>query len=112
MSFVITDLFIGLHGLAIFTWGSLIVIGLLPNYFSSSVLSRVSGSLVGAFLFFLITNFGVWTKGTYGFDFNGLIMCYTLAIPFFAYNLISTFIFSGIFEGIYKYKVIKKIKFN
>ncbi len=112
VSFVITDLFIGLHGLAIFTWGSLIVIGLLPNYFSSSVLSRVSGSLVGAFLFFLITNFGVWTKGAYGFDFNGLIMCYTLAIPFFAYNLISTFIFSGIFEGIYKYKVIKKIKFN
>ena len=112
VSFVITDLFIGLHGLAIFTWGSLIVIGLLPNYFSSSVLSRVSGSLVGAFLFFLITNFGVWTKGTYGFDFNGLIMCYTLAIPFFAYNLISTFIFSGIFEGIYNYKIIKKIKFN
>tara|TARA_B100000700_G_scaffold302867_1_gene373744 strand:- start:413 stop:898 length:486 start_codon:yes stop_codon:yes gene_type:complete len=112
LSFAITDLFIGFHGLAIFTWGSLIVIGLLPRYFYSGIISRVSGSLIGAFLFFLITNFGVWTNGSYGYDLSGLILCYTLAIPFFAYNLISTFIFSGIFEGIYKYKLVKKINFN
>ena len=112
LSFAITDLFIGFHGLAIFTWGSLIVIGLLPRDFYSGIISRVSGSLIGAFLFFLITNFGVWTNGSYGYDLSGLILCYTLAIPFFAYNLISTFIFSGIFEGIYKYKLVKKINFN
>jgi len=33
-----------------------------------------------------------------------LVICYTLAILFFAYNLISTFIFSGVIETIYKLK--------
>ncbi len=112
LSFIITDLFIGFHGLATFTWGSLILIGLLPRYFNSGVLTRVSGSLAGAVIFFIITNFGVWTNGSYGYELNGLILCYTLAIPFFVYNLISTFIFSGIFEGIHKYKLLKKFNFS
>jgi len=112
LSFIITDLFIGFHGLAVFTWGSLILIGLLPKYFNLGVLTRVSGSLAGASVFFIITNFGVWTNGSYGYELNGLILCYTLAIPFFVYSLISTFIFSGIFEAIYKYKLLKKINFS
>ena len=55
-------------------------------------------------VFFIITNFGVWSLGAYGYSFSGLILCYTLALPFFGYNLISTFIFSGIIEGVYKIK--------
>jgi len=102
LSFIITDLFIGFHGITLFTWGSVVVIGLFSKYFIKNILSRVSGALIGAFVFFLITNFGVWSLGSYGYNFEGFILCYTLAIPFFAYNLISTFIFSGIIEGAYK----------
>ena len=99
--FIVTDLFIGFHGLAIFTWGSVILIGLITKYFTSSLITRILGALVGAFLFFLITNFGVWTLGSYGYDFKGLITCYILAIPFFTYNIISTFLFSSIIEGLH-----------
>ena len=67
---------------------------------------RISGALVGACLFYLITNFGVWSLGSYGYTFEGLILCYTLAILFFAYTLISTIIFSTIIETVYKYKNI------
>ena len=94
LSFIITDLFIGFHGVTLFTWGSVVIIGLFSKYFIKSILSRVSGALIGAFVFFLITNFGVWSLGSYGYTIEGFILCYTLAIPFFAYSLISTFIFS------------------
>ena len=107
LSFIITYLFIGFHGVTLFTWGSVVIIGLFSKYFIKSILSRVSGALIGAFVFFLITNFGVWSLGSYGYTIEGFILCYTLAIPFFAYSLISTFIFSGIIEGIYKLKFVK-----
>ena len=92
-SFFITDLLIGFHSVTFFTWGSVVVIGLVSKFFVSNILTRVLGSLVGACLFFIITNFGVWTLGSYGYTFEGFMLCYTLAIPFFAYNIISTFIF-------------------
>ncbi len=58
-------------------------------------------------MFYLITNFGVWSLGSYGYTLDGFILCYTLAIPFFAYSMVSTFIFSGIIEGIIKLNLIK-----
>ena len=104
LSFVITDFFIGFHSLALFTWGSIVFIGLLSQYFVKTLTLRISGALVGACLFYLITNFGVWSLGSYGYTLNGLILCYTLAIPFFTYTLISTIIFSAAIEAFYKYK--------
>ena len=107
VSFIITDLFIGVHSVTLFTWGSVILIGLGSKFFAKTILNRIFGSLLGASIFFIITNFGVWTMGSYTYTFEGLLLCYTLAIPFFAYSLISTFIFSGIIEGIYKFNFLK-----
>lgn len=107
VSFIITDLVIGFHGVTLFTWGSIIVIGLGSKFFIKNILTRISGSLLGASLFFLITNFGVWSLGSYGYSLNGFVSCYTLALPFFAYSLISTFIFSGIIEGALKLNFLK-----
>jgi len=107
LSFIITDLFIGFHGVAFFTWGSVILIGLFSKYFAKSILFRVSGALIGSCVFFLVTNFGIWSQGSYGYNFEGFILCYTLAIPFFAYNAISTLMFSGIIEGVYRFKFIR-----
>ena len=101
-SFIITDLFIGFHSVTLFTWGSVVIIGLVSKFFISNILTRVLGSLAGACLFFIVTNFGVWVLGSYGYTFEGFVLCYTLAIPFFAYNIISTFIFAWIIEVIYK----------
>jgi len=107
IGFIITDLVIGFHGVILFTWGSIILIGLGSNFFARTILNRIFGSLLGASLFFIITNFGVWTLGSYTYTFEGLLLCYTLAIPFFAYTLISTFIFSGVIEGVYKFSFLK-----
>ena len=103
ISFVLTDLIIGFHSILFFTWGSVILIGLISKFFTKSLLKRLVGALSGACIFFLVTNFGVWTTGSYGFSFEGFIACYTLALPFFAYSAISTLIFSVVIETIYKF---------
>ena len=107
VSFIVTDLFIGFHSVTLFTWGSVIFIGLGAKFFARTISTRISGSLLGAFLFFIITNFGVWTTGFYGFTYGGLISCYILAIPFFAYSFISTFLFSSIIETVNYFLKIK-----
>ena len=109
--FIFTDLIIGLHEIILFTWGSIIVIGLISNRFIKNIFYRITGAVIGALIFYIITNFGVWSLGSYGYSLTGLILCYTLALPFFGYTMISTIIFSVIIEAILKLKLIKILKF-
>tara|TARA_B100001250_G_scaffold393871_1_gene397094 strand:- start:1374 stop:1889 length:516 start_codon:yes stop_codon:yes gene_type:complete len=118
--FIITDYFIGFHSTVFFTWGSIVFIGLLSRHLNKNILKRVFGALAGACIFFIITNFGVWSFGSYGYSIEGFLLCYTLAIPFFTYSLISTFIFAGLIESVFffykrsklfeHFKLIKKKK--
>ena len=64
------------------------------------------GSLAGAVYFFLISNFMVWVGGgwdinnqPYPRSFSGLILCYSEALPFFKWSVVSTLLFNGIFFG-------------
>lgn len=64
------------------------------------------GSLAGAAYFFLISNFMVWIGGgwdinnqPYPGSFNGLMLCYSEALPFFKWSVLSTLVFNGIFFG-------------
>ena len=110
LCFFITDIFIGFHSTTIFTWGSVILIGLISKYFNKSIFKRIFGSFTACFLFYIITNFGVWSLGGYGYTFNGLVLCYTLAIPFFIHTITSTLIFSSIIELVYsQIRIFKKL---
>jgi hypothetical protein len=106
LSFLITDLFIGFHGVSLFTWGSVILIGLSAKFFLKSKLTRIMGALIGSIFFFVITNFGVWSLGSYGYTIEGLMACYVLALPFFGNTLVSTIIFSAIIEVILERKIL------
>ena len=64
------------------------------------------GSLAGAVYFFLISNFMVWVGGgwdinnqPYPRSFSGLMLCYTEALPFFKWSVLSTLLFNGVFFG-------------
>ena len=64
------------------------------------------GSLAGAVYFFLASNFAVWVGGgldinnqPYPRSFNGLLLSYSEALPFFKWSVISTLVFNGIFFG-------------
>ena len=106
VSFFITDLIIGFHSVVLFTWGSIILIGFMSKFFALNMTKRFSGVLVGACIFYIITNFGVWSLGGYGYNMEGLISCYILALPFFSYTLVSTILFSAIIEVILGRKIL------
>ena len=108
ISFAITDFIIGYHTGTFFTWGSVLIIGLVSQLFKANLSLRISGALFGACIFFLVTNFGVWISGMYGYTLQGLLECYTLAIPFFAYTMLSTLLFSLIIECLNKFLILKK----
>ena len=73
-----------------------------------SLFNLSSGALGSSLIFYLISNFGVWLTGTmYPLNFQGLVQCYTAAIPFFGNTLISTFFYSFILFGSY-YAIQKK----
>ena len=100
LAFAITDYFIGFHSLLIWTWGSLALVGLLSKY-SKNILSRLFTTFLGAIIFFIISNLGVWySGGLYDHTLEGLINCYIMALPFFTNTLLSTIIFALLIEFI------------
>jgi len=83
---------------------SITIIGFFIN--KNKVGQIFAGSLAGAVYFFLVSNFTVWIGGgldinnqPYPRSFNGLLLCYTEALPFFKWSVLSTLIFNGIFFG-------------
>ena len=82
----------------------------MSKFFTKSTSTRIIGALTGALVFFIITNFGVWIAGGYEKNIFGLIMCYTLAIPFFTYTLLSTLLYSFLIEVINSIYSFDKIK--
>ena len=73
----------------------------------SAVLSRVSALrvavavLVSATGFFLLSNFFVWlTGGMYPHSAGGMLACYTMALPFYANDLVSTALTAGVLFGL------------
>jgi hypothetical protein len=65
-----------------------------------AAMSQLFGSaLVMSIAFFVISNFSVWAMGQwYPLTLEGLVQCYTAAIPFFKYTFCGDLLFSfGIF---------------
>lgn len=82
------------------------VIGFLIK--KENVLSIIGGSLAGATVFFLLSNFGVWIGGgldihnmPYAKTFAGLTYCFTEALPFYKGALLSTLFFNAVLFGGY-----------
>ena len=49
VSFIITDFVIGFHDVSLFTWGSILFIGLISKFFSSNFSYRIFGSFLGMY---------------------------------------------------------------
>lgn len=100
ITYLITDALIGFHSYILWVYGSLFAVA----YFQK-------GSIFSSTLFFVITNFGVWTSGWYGYNIQGFLMCYVMAIPFYMSTLTSTVIFAKLFEYAKNFNSINNIKY-
>ncbi|MEE9372346.1 MAG: DUF6580 family putative transport protein, partial [Saprospiraceae bacterium] len=73
----------------------------------------VISSLVGAFIFFIITNFSVWvSSGLYPKNIEGLLTCYIKGIPFFRNAFLGNVFFGAVLFGSYAYFTEKKLSFS
>ena len=105
LAMFLTDLILGFHATmwAVYlSFGLIVVIGILMIN-KVKILNIFLASVAASVLFFVVTNFAMWTVGgIYSSDLNGLLECYTAAIPFFSYTLIGNLFFAGIMFGVFE----------
>jgi len=101
----LADIFLGFHELMIWTYASFLTISMLSlNYFRMNLKSILFLSVSSPAIFFMLSNFGVWTQSdTYPGSLEGLMSCYFAGIPFYANSTASTVLFSLSFYAISKY---------
>ena len=100
----LSDLIIGWHSTAPFTWGAFVLTGLIAWWVRPrpSPFRVVMGALSGSVSFFLITNFGVWlVGGLYPRSVAGLQQCFVAALPFFRNTLMGDVVYTTVFFGGY-----------
>lgn len=92
VSLFISDLFIGLHATIPFVYISFILIALLGLYIKKINIVSV---LLSSTIFFLVSNFGVWLL-YYPISIEGLVQCYTLALPFFFNTVLGDLVYGAL----------------
>lgn len=100
----ITDFVLGWHVTIPFTWGAFALAGFLGWWIRAnpSATRILGGTLAGAALFYLITNFGVWVvRDFYPRTPAGLWECYVRAIPFFRNALAGDVLYATALFGTY-----------
>lgn len=107
LAMLISDYFLGFYqfSLMAFVYLSFLITVFLGIYLKKNKkwYTVLGGALSGSILFFLLTNFAVWTfTGWYQKSFAGLVECYAMAMPFFrntiAGDLFYVVLFFGAFE--------------
>ena len=107
----LTDLAIGFYDtkLMLLVYGSFLfygVFGLLIKD-KKSFGTIALATLAGSFLFYLATNFGVWAfSPMYAPTLDGLMLSYTMGLPFLKYTLLGDLFFVGMFVGAYELAVV------
>lgn len=106
---LISDLFIGFYTISLFVYLAFILIITYSSFIKKYSIKNI---ILSSVMFFIITNFGVWLMGGYPKSIEGLVLCYTMAIPFFTNSIIADLFFSAIlyygFEQIEKRYLILK----
>jgi hypothetical protein len=75
----------------------------LPGFLvrrTRSPVAVAAALLAGSCVFFLVSNFGVWTAGVlYPRDPGGLVLCYEAALPFFRNALLGDAVYGALLFG-------------
>jgi len=111
----LSDLFIGLYEWKVMAvvYGSFFTMGLggllVRKYKNFGTV--LLGALGCSILFYLTTNFAVWAFTSYYLPtFEGLMLSYTMALPFFKFTLAGNLVYIGVFFGAYETALALKHK--
>ena len=96
----IADIIIGFHPYMLWVYGAIGLSTLISNWsmrFNKKYIQLGVMAILSSILFFIITNFAVWAIWDYyPKTIDGLLLCYTMAIPFFQNTLLGTIIYTAI----------------
>jgi hypothetical protein len=102
-SMLLSDLIIGFHPLQLVIYLTLTGIALFAKTLSNklSVINVGLGAFFASLFFFVVTNFGEWALGLlYPRTIEGLVMCFTAAIPFFQQSLAGDLFYTALIFGL------------
>lgn len=105
ISLLLTDLVFGFHSTM---WGvylpmmAIVLLGRWALTQKRNVVRVMGLGLVSSIAFFVISNMAVWlVGGLYPLTLTGLVECYTMAVPFFSYQLGGDLMFTAVIFGAY-----------
>lgn len=99
---IISDLFLGTYNGILFTWAGFLLVSLFGMSLrgQSNWIRVPIGALGSAVIFFIVSNFGVWTQGQmYAHTWAGLVQCYEMALPFFRNTFFGDFVYGWLLFG-------------
>ena len=103
MAMFIGDVFIGFHSYMLWVYGAIAMSTVISRWAMQfgKYLPLATMTLISSVLFYVVTNFAVWIMWDYYPNtLEGLIMCYTMAIPFFQNTLLSTIVYTALMASL------------
>lgn len=105
-SFYPDQAFVWFSSHMLWNYGAILAIVMISSYLlkNKNFKNILGASLIGAVLFFVISNFGSWIADPmYPKNMAGLITAYIAGLPFFPNSLISTVLYAALGYGIIEY---------
>lgn len=107
VAMILSDLVLGFGMISIWVYAAFILVT-MSGWFLNKM--NIKSILLSSMIFFIVSNFGVWVLG-YPHTIEGLLMCYTMAIPFFGYSIIGDLSWGLLIKESYKFVENKVLKF-
>lgn len=101
VAMILSDLVLGFSSISMWVYLGFVSITMIGWFLDKM---NAKSILLSSLIFFTISNFGVWMLD-YPHTIEGLLMCYTLAIPFFGYSIMGDLFWGYTFK--YSYKLLE-----
>ncbi|HET7819819.1 MAG TPA: DUF6580 family putative transport protein [Bacteroidia bacterium] len=98
-----SDCLIGFHNTILYVYVSFILITFIGIFISNKINAKniILASLTSSFLFFIISNLGVWMSDSTSHGMIGLFNTYFAAIPFYNNEPLGSFLFNNILGDLF-----------
>lgn len=106
---IISDVLLGFSFASIFVYAGFISYALIAGLYKKRF-GIVSAPVISSIAFFVITNLGVWLGPWYEHNVEGLIKCFTLAVPFYRNTILGDIVF--MFLIYLAYQTVSELNFK
>lgn len=107
IAMLLSDMVLGFGMISMWVYAAFMLVT-ISGWFLKQM--NVKSILVSSMVFFIVSNLGAWVLG-YPHTFDGLMLCYTMAIPFFGCSIIGDLCWGLLIKQSYKFIENRVLKF-